>query len=467
MIAIDKVKIPEQVRTIIETLEERGFEAYAVGGCIRDSLLGKEPSDWDITTSAKPGEVKACFKKTIDTGIQHGTVTVLMPGRKSYEVTTFRVDGKYSDGRHPDEVIFSPSLHEDLSRRDFTINALVYSESKGLIDDFEGLKDLQMGIIRAVGDPLRRFGEDALRIMRAFRFAAQLIFTIEKDTRAAASKLAENLRQISAERIRVELEKLIVSPDPSLLRDMYEAGITKVILPEFDACMERPQRHPHHDRSVGEHIIKTIQSIEPRDSLGFSDFSDNQRKILCLAALLHDIGKPLTHSVDSEGIDHFHGHAAKSTELALEILRRLKYDNDTIRSVGKLVQYHDAKPPLQASSIRRLMNEVGAELFPMLLTLQRADVLAQSDYKRAEKLEYLSGSEGVYRDILARKDCLHTKDLAVNGKDLMEIGIEKGPGIGKILKGLLEMVLEDPECNKKDYLLKKAMEIEKALGNIG
>ena len=257
-----QIQIPEKAKYIIETIQNAGFEAYVVGGCVRDSILGRCPEDWDITTSARPEQVKALFRRTIDTGIQHGTVTVMLD-KEGFEVTTYRVDGKYEDSRHPKEVTFTPNLEEDLKRRDFTINAMAYNETEGLIDIFGGLQDIEAKMIRCVGDPEERFGEDALRIMRAIRFSAQLGYEIHEDTEAAIRKLAPTLQKISAERIQVELTKLLISPHPDTLRDAYDMGVTKVILPEFDAMMETPQKHKHHKYNVGEHTLHALIEIAP------------------------------------------------------------------------------------------------------------------------------------------------------------------------------------------------------------
>ena len=273
-----KIDLPEHVQAIIGKLEEAGYEAYAVGGCVRDSLIGRIPGDWDITTSAKPGEVKALFARTVDTGIQHGTVTVLMD-KMGYEVTTYRVDGEYEDGRHPREVEFTASLLEDLKRRDFTINAMAYNDRCGIVDIFGGRQDLKDKIIRCVGDAMERFSEDALRILRAVRFSAQLGCTIAESTRQAVSSLAGNLKHISAERIQAELVKLLLSDNPQYLKDAWELGITAVILPEFDAIMKQEQNTPHHCFTVGGHTLKAMELVKPD-------------KVLRLTMLFHDMGKP-------------------------------------------------------------------------------------------------------------------------------------------------------------------------------
>ncbi len=439
-----QIQIPEKVNTIIQTLTAAGHEAYAVGGCVRDAVLGREPADWDVTTSASPYEVKALFSRTIDTGLQHGTVTVML-GKEGFEVTTYRVDGEYEDCRHPKEVQFTKSLLEDLKRRDFTINAMAYNEECGLVDAFDGIGDLQRGIIRCVGDAGERFTEDALRMLRAVRFSAQLGFGLEADTRAAIQKLCGNLRKVSAERIQVELVKLLVSPHPERLLDAWETGMTKVFLPEFDACMECEQHNPHHIYSVGEHTVHAIQQVEPD-------------KILRLTMLLHDFGKPCTKTTDENDIDHFHGHQVHSEELAGVILRRLKFDNETIRQVKKLVYYHDYHPSRTPAGVRRAANKIGEELFPLYLKVQRADILAQNPDTQQEKLAVLALVEQLYERVLEEKNCFTLKQLAVTGRDLMQAGIPAGPGLGEILNHLLEMVLEEPERNERSWLLREAGE---------
>ena len=433
------IHLPEEVKVILHTLQGAGCEAYAVGGCIRDSLLGRTPDDWDITTSARPEETKALFGKTIDTGIQHGTVTVMRHGR-GYEVTTYRVDGEYEDGRHPKEVTFTASLEEDLKRRDFTVNAMAYNEEDGLVDLFGGRQDLERKIIRCVGEANERFEEDALRIMRAVRFSAQLGFTIEEQTKEAIRGHADRLRQVSAERIQMELTKLVTSPNPDFLRIAWETGITAVVLPEFDRLMEQPQNNPHHCFSVGEHTLHAMRAVRPD-------------KCLRLAMLLHDVAKPLCLTTDEAGIDHFHGHAQKGERIAAQILKRLRYDNHTTELVSRLVKWHDAAIEPEKKAVRRAASRMGKDLFPLILEVKAADLAAQSDYRRAEKQEWLEQLRGLYEEIEREGDCLTIKDLAVNGRDLMRAGMEPGPQLGRTLQGLLEIVLEDPEKNTKEYLL--------------
>lgn len=433
------LEIPSKVAFIIKKLEEHGFEAYAVGGCVRDSILGREPNDWDITTSALPQQVKELFHRTIDTGLQHGTVTVMLE-KEGFEVTTYRVDGEYEDGRHPKEVTFTASLEEDLKRRDFTINAMAYNPAEGIVDLFHGVEDLKNHKIRCVGDPIERFTEDALRILRAVRFSAQLGFEIEKETTKALKVLAPNLKFVSAERIQVEMIKMLVSPHPEYLRKAYDAGITKEFFPEWDLCMETDQNTPHHGRSVGEHTLLTLQNIRAD-------------KVLRLTMLLHDIGKPMRKTTDENGRDHFKGHAEAGEKIAVQIMRRWKLDNDTIHKVSHLVKWHGYRLPAEMTAVRKAMNKIGKDFFEMYLEVQMADTCSKSAYKIEEKMERLRGVENCYREILKKEQCVSLKELAVTGKDLIEAGMQPGKEIGETLQQLLEHVLENPEDNKKEILL--------------
>lgn len=441
------IQLPEKVKLIIDTIMEAGYEAYAVGGCIRDFILGRTPDDWDITTSAKPDQVKALFPRTIDTGIQHGTVTVMLD-KEGFEVTTYRIDGEYEDGRHPKEVTFTANLVEDLKRRDFTINAMAYNDKAGLVDVFEGMRDIEKKVIRCVGDPMQRFTEDALRLMRAVRFSAQLGYEIEEKTLDAMRELSPNLVHISAERIQSELIKLVISPHPEKLRIAYETGITKIILPEFDACMETEQNNPHHCYSVGEHTLRAMQEIRAD-------------KVLRLTMLFHDIGKPGTLTVDEEGIVHFHGHPALSEKMTRDILKRLKFDNDTIYLTTNLVRYHDYDVEPGAKYVRRAIMKAGEDVFPLLFDVKMADIMAQSAYLRKEKVERLEAVRQVYEEVVAQEQCVSLKTLAVTGKDLMrEMGMQPGPEIGLILKKLLDLVIEDPSLNEREILIKAAEEFQ-------
>lgn len=435
------IQLPTNVRVIIETLQGHGYEAYAVGGCVRDSILGREPGDWDITTSAMPQETKSLFHKTFDTGIEHGTVTVLLD-KEGYEVTTYRIDGKYEDSRHPKEVTFTRSLKEDLLRRDFTINAMAYNDKDGLVDIFGGVEDLNKKIIRCVGNARERFSEDALRILRGIRFAAQLGFSIEEETQCGMQELAPTLYNISAERIQVELVKMLTSARPELLRYAYDLGITKIFLPEFDRLMVTEQETPHHMYNVGEHTLHALQNVRAD-------------KVLRLTMLLHDMGKPALKTMDEAGVAHFKKHALESEIIAKSILRRLKFDNNTIGKVTKLVRYHDYRMPATAKNVRRAMNIIGEDLFPYYMEVRRADILAQSMYQREEKVKNLNDIEKLYQEIVETGQCVSLKNLAVTGKDLIEAGMKPGKEIGDKLNELLEMVIENPELNEKNELLKK------------
>ena len=413
-----KIALPEAVQKIIEILTAHGFEAYAVGGCVRDSLLGRIPQDWDITTSAHPAQVKALFCHTIDTGIAHGTVTVMLD-HIGYEVTTYRIDGEYEDARHPKEVTFTGNLIEDLKRRDFTINAMAYNPQTGLVDAFEGQKDLDAGIIRCVGKATERFTEDALRMLRAVRFSAQLGFALEEKTKEAAGALSEMIAKISAERITAEMLKLLCSPHPEQIRTAYELGLTKVFLPEFDEMMCTPQNTPHHSYSVGAHTICALTK-SPAD------------KMIRLALLFHDVGKPQCRTTDENGRDHFHGHPKCGAEITRRILHRMKLDNATIARVCRLVEFHDDRPPVNERGVRRAIARAGADLYPDLFAVKRADILAQSDYRRAEKCADLH----IRRDTRKGSVCVQGRPCGRrrgSDRDRDEAGSAARQGVGPAL----------------------------------
>ncbi|MBO6007461.1 MAG: CCA tRNA nucleotidyltransferase [Lachnospiraceae bacterium] len=440
-----EIRIPKDAKSIIDKLTGAGYEAYIVGGCVRDCLLGLVPDDWDITTNALPEQVKELFRRTIDTGIEHGTVTVMI-GDEGYEVTTYRTDGAYSDGRHPDKVTFVPSLEEDLKRRDFTINAMAYNDSEGLVDLFGGRDDIEKKIIRCVGCADERFSEDALRMMRAVRFAAKLGYGIDDEALASIKKLAPTLSKVSAERITTELTKLLVSDHPEMIETLYETGLTKVFFPEFDKAFETPQVHPHHCFNVGKHITESVR------------LSKNDR-IVRFAMLLHDIGKPETLSVDEKGITHFHGHPSVGAKMGEEIMRRWKLDNDTIFRVCRLIKHHDmGKGKGCTPALTRKAVSVMEEDFLRLLDVMKADVLAQSDFLREQKLENIEKYGREYERIVKEGECCSLKELAVGGRDLIDAGIAPGPVMGEILGKLLERVLEDPSLNERDTLLLLAKE---------
>lgn len=448
------IQVPAGARYIIEELNRAGYEAYIVGGCVRDCLLGKMPNDWDITTSAKPEEVKALFERTIDTGIQHGTVTVLVPREVvgvehaehtdyAFEVTTYRVDGRYADHRHPTGVTFTASLEEDLKRRDFTINAMAYNDRDGVIDMFQGQQDLADGVIRCVGVAGKRFDEDALRILRAVRFAAQLDFSIEEETKLAMRKQAHFLEHISAERIQAEFTKLITSEHPERIEEAYELGLTKVFLPEFDAMMGVEQNNPYHMYTVGKHTIEVLKHV-PGDT------------VLRYSALLHDVGKPVCRTTDARGVDHFRGHQKAGADMAKKILRRLKMDNETIERVQRLVLNHDfgiQDGDLTLKGVRRFLARLGTEHFDDYMCIRRADVAGQSSYQLQERKLALVRTEEMYRVIQEERQCLRMADMEIDGKTLIQMGIAPGPMMGKILRELFERVLENPELNKRDCLM--------------
>lgn len=433
-----KIELPRKVVLIIKNLQRHGYDAYAVGGCVRDSILNRKPEDWDITTSAKPEQVKRIFRRTVDTGIEHGTVTVLI-GKDGFEVTTYRVDGLYEDGRHPKEVTFTSRLEEDLKRRDFTINAMAYNDDERLVDAFGGMRDLNYHLIRCVGDPKERFSEDALRILRAVRFSAQLAFPIEPETAEAIKSLAPNLEKISAERIQAELVKLLVSDHPERIQDACELGITKVVLPEWDDMVGVKQSTPHHKYDVAAHTVHALQNVK-------------NDKVLRLTMLFHDMGKPVMKTTDENGRDHFKGHAIASEQIAKTVMKRLKFDNDTIRKVTKLVAYHDYRMEPTGANVRRAMHEIGVELFPYYLAVRLADTKAQSSYERRGKLENIIQIRELYRNALRNKECVTLKDLAVTGTDLINLGIAPGKKLGTLLNELLDMVIEDPAWNQKGKL---------------
>lgn len=453
-----QISMPEKVKYIIQTLQEHGYEAYAVGGCVRDAVLGRMPHDWDVTTSALPHQVKELFRRTIDTGILHGTVTVMLD-KEGFEVTTYRVDGVYEDARHPKEVSFTASLSEDLKRRDFTINAMAYNDTEGLVDLFDGAADLKQGVIRCVGVAEERFTEDALRILRAFRFSAQLDFTVAEETFAAAGRLSENLVKISAERIFAELSKILVSDHPERLLEAYRCGVTRVILPEFDRMLETPQNHPAHKTDVGRHCLETLSYITRTPVYaGEEGFSGTEYRALRTAALFHDIAKPDCRTTDEEGVDHFHGHAKAGEGKVRRLLARLKTDHYMQDTVAGLVLYHDYPFMAKEGAMRRAMSKIGTKLFPMLFTLREADLRAHNVPYGSEGPKALRAAWACYQGIRERGECTSLKELAVTGADLIELGYRPGKALGDELQELLQLVITCPEKNTKESLLAAAGE---------
>ncbi|MCM1244477.1 MAG: CCA tRNA nucleotidyltransferase [Roseburia sp.] len=463
------MRIPEKVGYILEKLKENHFEGYVVGGCVRDSILGRIPGDWDITTSAKPEEVKRIFRRTVDTGIEHGTVTVMI-GEEGFEVTTYRVDGKYEDHRHPEKVEFTPNLEEDLKRRDFTINAMAYDPEQGLVDLFDGTGDIERKCIRCVGNPAERFLEDALRMLRGIRFAGQLGFDIEKDTLEAIRVCSATLVNVSAERIRVELTKLLLSKEPEKLRDAEKTGLCQIFLPEFSEMFRTEQRNPNHCYPVGEHCIHAVRHVQEISrkvlcsgqgehalSPYGREFSEEKvNTILVFSALLHDVGKPACRTTDESGTDHFYGHDVKGSEMAHRILKRLRFDNDTVQTVTRIIRFHERRYDGNQRALRRFVSKAGADIMPYLFMLQEADILSQSGYNREEKLMRLAEAKRMFADIMEKQQPVCIKELAVTGRDILDLGVMPGPEVGQVLKKLLEIVIEEPEKNDRQLLLTEA-----------
>ncbi len=433
-------KLPQDVIYILDTLSKSGYQAYTVGGCVRDMFLGKVPQDWDITTSAKPEDIIRCFDKTVPTGLAHGTVTVLL-GKNAYEVTTFRIDGEYEDHRKPETVTFTEDICEDLSRRDFTMNAMAYHPETGLCDPFGGRSDIEKKLIRSVGDPRIRFDEDALRMLRAVRFSAQTGFAIDGEILSAMHELAPLIAAISGERVRDELVKTLLSDRPTAVRVLHETGILKHILPEVDRCFYVTQNHPYHIHNVGDHSLAVLENTP-------------KKLTLRLSALLHDVGKPDKKTTDEAGIDHFIGHGAVSEALSRDIFARLRFDNKTKDAALLLIREHDRQFALTKKSIRRAMSLVGKDVFSDLLALQRADSLGQNPVCHGDRLPWLDAAMVLYEEICADSDALTVADLAIGGADLISLGY-KGKEIGEKLALALNLVLDDPTKNQKEILLKK------------
>lgn len=429
---------PVTVDKVLQRLEDAGYEAYAVGGCVRDMLRGKTPDDWDMTTSAHPEEVMALFQgHAIPTGLQHGTVTVRQDGQ-SFEITTFRADGTYTDSRHPDAVRFSADLREDLCRRDFTVNAMAMDRRGKLIDPFGGQDDLQKGIIRCVGEADRRFGEDALRIMRGLRFAAVLGFAIDGDTAQSIRKNRERLKNIAIERILVEMDKLLCGEAAGrILLDFPE--VFGVFLPEILPCVGFDQRSRYHCYTVWEHIVRSVESVPPESTLRW-------------AMLLHDIGKPVCFTVDEQGAGHFYGHDGIGGDMAAEICRRMRMDKQRSARIELLVRRHGPDLPQNKRGMLRLLNGIGEEAVRQLIAVKRADNMAQAAAFRSRQQE-IDGSERLLEEILRDRPCFTLQQLAVNGRDMMSLGLQ-GREIGEKLQVLLQKVLDGTLPNERETLLR-------------
>ena len=442
-----EIEISEGARRIIKILNLKGFEAYVVGGAVRDCFMKKTPHDFDIATNALPQDIKKTFPKTVDIGIKHGTVAV-MDNNTCYEVTTFRTDGEYLDSRHPSDVQFVSDLRSDMLRRDFTINALAYNDQSGIIDCVSGVRDIENKIIRCVGDPEKRFREDALRMMRAVRFSVVLGFEIEQNTAAAIKKCAILIKKISAERIREEIEKILRSENPGGIIKLHELGLLQYIIPELDICFSVPQKNKYHIYNVGEHIIHA--TAESADDI-----------TIRWAALLHDIGKPLCKSVDQNGIIHFYGHHRESVRLADDILHRLRLDNESRKNILLLIENHDIRIDPNPVSVKRVMARLGEDLFLKLLMLQEADNRAKNPKYLDDKLNRLSEVRLIYRKVLSERQPYMASDLVINGRDLIKIGFRAGREIGDTLRQLLDEVLINPSLNKREYLMMRAKQLKK------
>ena len=445
-----EIIIPADADCIIDTLESGGYEAYVVGGCVRDALLHKTPDDWDICTSALPEQTMKIFegRHIIETGLKHGTVTLMMK-RQPFEITTYRVDGKYRDNRRPEQVKFVNVLKRDLARRDFTINAMAYNPKTGLADYYGGQQDLAAKIIKCVGNPDKRFKEDALRIMRAMRFAAVFGFTIETATSRSMYDNKTLLHNISKERIAAELNKMIVGDG---VKDIVSEhiGVFAEIIPEFLPAAGFKQNNPHHCYDVLEHILHSVAAA-PKDV------------VIRLAMLFHDIGKPLCYTEPGDGKGHFHGHQQISSDMSREILSRLKYDNATIGAVKDLVLYHDANITPEYKYVKRWLNKIGEDTFGKLLEVKRADAMAQSEKSRQDKLNALDEISAMTDEIIEQRQCFSLKDLKINGADLIGININEGKTIGEILKQLLNLVIDGQIENKKILLLETAKKLEEQI----
>lgn len=442
-----EIHIPEPVQTVLNELMNAGYESYVVGGCVRDSIMGFEPNDWDVTTAARPDEMKQVLKQypLIETGIRHGTLTVLAD-RTPVEVTTFRIDGVYTDGRHPDSVDFTKNLENDLARRDFTINALAYYPGKGIVDCFGGMKDILRQRIRCVGEPDRRFQEDGLRILRALRFSSKLGFGIEPDTSESILRNAALLDLIAKERIRTDFVKLLCGKNVGQVLREYQSVIGR-FLPELNAMVKFPQNNPYHVYDVWEHTLKALEFTPPTP-------------VLRLAVLLHDIGKPSSYTQDENGVGHFYGHGSRSREMTKNILNRLRFDNASVRQITLLVEHHDISLPADEHILLRRLNQFGEENVRLLFQIKQADIHAQNPIY-LDRIGELKTAKMILEQIIEQRACFSLKNLRINGADLIALGIPPGSEIGRILAALLEEVIEGACANRREALLQRAEEIRK------
>lgn len=445
-----RIKIPDNANTIINTLQNNGHSAYVVGGCVRDSLMGRIPHDWDICTSATPEQMLEIFKdfRVIETGLKHGTVTIVIDGEQ-YECTTYRIDGKYSDNRRPDNVTFTNNLVEDLKRRDFTINAMAYNDIEGLIDPFGGTEDINENTIQCVGSAKDRFGEDALRILRAIRFASQLDFTIELNTDWQIHQQYKSLENISVERINSEFCK-IVNSDNFCVELLLYKDVFALFIPELKNMFDFPQKNPHHDYDVFGHTVHAVENCNSDDLT------------VKLAVFFHDFGKPYSYQDGEDGIRHFKGHGRVSADMTDVIMKRLKFDNETRNNVVQLVYYHDATFEVGKKYVKRWLNKLGEKQFRRLLDVRRADIKGQKavcSTDKKDKIEKLDAIEKLIDEVMQENQCFTLKDLAVNGNDLIKIGYNPDKQLGETLNILLNGVINEEFENKKDSLLNIAKEM--------
>ncbi len=440
------ISIPPYALSVVERLEAHGFEAYVVGGCVRDSLMGRKPADWDVCTAATPEEVLRVFKRfhVIKTGLKHGTVTV-RSHHQNVEVTTFRIDGAYADNRHPDAVTFVSRVEEDLARRDFTINAMAYSPTRGLVDAFGGQEDLAAGIIRCVGEPDERFNEDGLRILRALRFAARFGFALERETAYSIRRNRHLLGNISAERLFKELKGILCGAG---VRDILLAfpEVFGEFMPQLAPMVGFEQHNPYHLYDVWTHVVHTVAAIR----------ADEQ---LRLTMLLHDAGKPATFSRGKDGVGHFYGHPAVSEKLARKVLLSLKCDNATLDEVTTLIRYHDADLPTTRPGMRRFVGKLGVERMPRLFEVKAADMAGQSNFKRVQRLAALRAARELFEDVCAEQHAFTVKDLTLNGRDLMQLGMQPGPAMRVVLEKLLTEVQDEKLANTPDALRARAQRL--------
>lgn len=438
-----KKSIPAHVNKVLDCINSCGFEAYIVGGAVRDLLMGRQPVDWDIATNARPDYIEKIFENTVDTGIRHGTVTVIVNG-DHIEVTTYRTEQEYSNRRRPDTVSFVTDLELDTARRDFTINSIAYNVIGGLKDYHEGVGDINRKLIRCVGDPSERFKQDALRLMRAVRLAVQLNFEIEENTYKAIKACSELISFVSAERIRDELNKILVSDNVEKgIHLLSSTGLLGRIIPELEDCRGVNQHNPHHDYDVFEHIVKSTSNIKPELQLR-------------LTMILHDLGKSKTKTTDQKGIDHFYSHEVISTQMAKEVMERLRYDNKVKKKVVTLVRWHDLRIQPTKKAVKKAMNKIGLDHFCDYLLVREADIKAQSSRYLEEKLSNLGTLYNAYQEVMAENEPLTIKDLNVDGNDLMDIGVKNGKDMGAMLEYLLGRVLDNPQLNRKEILLRLA-----------